>query len=147
MPKKSTALKPGDVFVIPRVIGGRYFVIHLARNQFGDAFGLFEGHQEIPDDVSAWAPVPTGRHVYTGDSFIKSGRWRKIDHREDLLECFSANPELFHSKADNLNDPAIGPYGSAETSLGELRNLSESEATAFGVIQRTYPSSDDRGGV
>jgi hypothetical protein len=65
--------------------------------------------------------------VYTGSEFVSSGRWQHVDDWPDLLVAFSADPEIYHSKSDNMSNPAIGPHGAAETAAGRLRNLSEVE--------------------
>ena len=136
--KKTLALRPGDVVAIPRNKGGYYFVLHLASNRFGEAFGLLQGYRETPDVTSGWEPVPLSRHVYTGNHLVKTGRWRKVGHREDLRGLFAPTPEIYHIKADHPSNPAIGPHGSAETPEGELRHLSEPEATGIGLKHGTY---------
>lgn len=138
MRKTTAALKPGDVVAVPRTKGGYYIVLHLASNRFGEAFGLFQGHRETPSIPSGWEPVPLSKHVYTGNHLIKTGRWQKIAHRADLRGLFAPSPEIYHSKADNLSNPAIGSYGSAETPEGELRDLSERESTDLGLKHGTY---------
>jgi hypothetical protein len=138
MGKRGVTLKPGDVVAVPRNRGGYYFVLHLASNRFGEAFGLFQGHNETPDITAGWNPVPLPNHVYTGSHLVKTGRWQKVGHREDLRGLFSATPEIYHSKADNPSNSAIGRYGSAETPEGKLRELSEPEATSIGLKQGTY---------
>lgn len=138
MRRKAAALKPGDVVAVPRNKGGYFLVLHLASNRWGDAFGLFQGHRATPDVGSDWEPVPLPEHVYTGDHLIKTGRWKKVGHREDLRSLFASAPEIYHSKADNQSDPAIGPHGSAETADGRLRHLSEQEATDAGLKKGTY---------
>jgi len=137
-PHKKVSLKPGDLLAIPREKGGFYFVIYITSNRFGEAFGIFEGHWPVPHLPSSWTPVPANLPVYTGKSLVVSGRWRRIDHREDLLDLFPKSPEIYHSKSDHPSDDQIGPYGSGETATEELRNLTESEANQIGLIQGTY---------
>lgn len=138
MAKRLTASKPGDVVAVPRHKGGFYFVLHLASNRFGEAFGLFQGHNEVPNVSSDWKPLPLLTYAYTGNYFIKSGRWIKVGQRDDLRRLFPPTPEIFHSKSDNLSNPAIGPYGSAETPEGELRHLTLQEATDIGMMSNDY---------
>lgn len=137
-PHKKVSLKPGDVLVVPREKGGYYFVIYITSNRFGEAFGIFEGHRQVPYVSSRWELVPARFPVYTGKSLVVSGRWRRIDHREDLLELFPKSPEIYHSKSDHPSDDQIGPYGSGETATEELRQLTEAEAKQIGLIQGTY---------
>jgi hypothetical protein len=137
-PHKKVTLKPGAILAIPRKMGGFYFVIYITTNQFGDAFGIFDGHRQVPYVSSRWKPVPAKFPVYTGKALVVSGRWSRIDHREDLLDLFPKSPEIYHSKSDNPSNDRIGPYGSGETVTGELRELTESEAKQIGLIQGTY---------
>ncbi len=135
---KKVSLKPGDVLAVPREKGGYYFVIYITSNRFGEAFGIFEGHRQVPHVPSRWEPVPAKFPVYTGKTLVVSGRWRRIDHREDLLDLFPKSPEIYHSKSDNPSNDRIGFYGSAEAPTGELRGLNESEARQIGLVQGTY---------
>jgi hypothetical protein len=137
-PHKKVSLKPGDVLAVPREKGGYYFVIYIASNRFGEAFGIFEGHRQVPYVSSRWEPVPVKYPVYTGKALVVSGRWRRIDHREDLLDSFPKSPEIYHSKSDHPSDDQIGPYGSGEKATEELRQLTEAEARQIGLIQGTY---------
>jgi hypothetical protein len=137
-PHKKVILKPGDIFAIPREKGGYYFVIYITSNRFGEAFGIFDGHRQVPHLSSSWKPIPAKFPVYTGKTRVISGRWRRIDHREDLLGLFPKSPEIYHSKSDNPSNDRIGPYGSGETATEELRDLTESEAKQIGLIQGTY---------
>lgn len=135
---KKVNLRPGDILVIPREKGGYYFAIYITSNRFGEAFGIFEGHRQVPCVSSRWEPVPAKFPIYTGKSLVVRGRWRRIDHREDLLDLFPKSPEIYHSKSDHPSDDQIGPYGSGETATEELRQLTESEARQIGLIQGTY---------
>lgn len=137
-PHKKVSLKPGDILAVPREKGGYYFVIYITSNRIGEAFGIFEGHRQVPYVSSRWEPVPIKYPVYTGRALVVSGRWRRIDHREDLLDLFPKSPEIYHSKSDNPSDDQIGPYGSGETATGELRDLTEAEANQIGLIRGTY---------
>jgi hypothetical protein len=137
-PHKRIRLKPGDIVAVPRERGGVYFVIYITSNQFGDAFGIFEGHRQVPYLPAEWRPSPIVYPVYSGREMVIRGRWRRIGHREDLLGLFPKSPEIFHSKSDNRSNDRIGRYGSGETITGELRDLTEAEAREIGLIQRTY---------
>jgi len=138
VPHKKVRLKPGDTLAIPREKGGYFFVILITSNQFGDAFGIFEGHRQVPCLSAGWQPSPIKYPVYSGRALVCSGRWRRIGHREDLLDLFPKSPEVFHIKSDHPSNDQIGPYGSGETITGELRNLTEAEAKEIGLIQGAY---------
>jgi hypothetical protein len=135
---KKTQLKPGDVLAVPREKGGYYFLIYITSNRFGEAYGIFKGHKPVSYVSSKWRPSPIKYPVYSGREQVVSGRWRRIDHREDLLDLFPRSPEIFHSKSDNPSDDAIGLYGSGETATEELRNLTAAEAKEIGLIRGTY---------
>src|SRR5262249_30829209 len=137
-PHKKITLKPGDILAIPRAKGGHYFVIHIASNRFGQAFGIFAGHRKVPYLSSEWKAVPIKYPVYSGRALVVSGRWKRIEHREDLLDLFPKSPEIYHSKSDNPSNDRIGPYGSGETASEELRDLTEAEAKEIGLIRGTY---------
>lgn len=138
MSKKSPALNEGDIVAIPRQRGGYYVVLHLASNRFGEAFGLFDGHIDEPQITSAWLPIPISIHVYTGKNSVRNGRWSRIGCREELRSLFAKKPEIYHAKSDNPSNTAIGPFGSAETADGDLRQLSESESRGIGLPQGRY---------
>ena len=137
-PHKKLSLKPGDILAVPREKGGYYFVIYITSNRFGEALGIFEGHRQVPYLSSRWEPVPIKLPVYTGKALIVRGRWRRIDHRQDLLDLFPKSPEIYHSKSDHPSNDQIGPYGSGETATEELRELTEAEADEIGLIRGTY---------
>jgi len=137
-PHKKVVLTPGDILAVPRARGGYYFVIYITCNRFGDAYGIFEGHRQVPHVSSKWRPLPIKFPAYTGRAQVVSGRWRRIDHREDLLDLFPKSPEIYHSKAANPSNDRIGPYGSGETATGELRELTQSEASEIGLDREAY---------
>lgn len=137
-PHKKVHLKPGDVLAVPREQGCYYFILHIASNQFGEAFGIFEQHGPIPYRISRWEPIPIEFPVYTGRALVVSGRWKRIGHREVLLNLFPKSPEIYHGKSDNPSNPRIGPYGSGETATEEFRDLSEAEADRIGLTRGVY---------
>jgi hypothetical protein len=138
MIKSRNALTPGTVFGIPRKNGGYYCVIYIASNQFGEAFGLFSGSVQESYLPSSWVPLPILRPVYSGKHLITTGRWVALGKREDLLKLFPEAPEIFHAKSDNVSNPKIGTYGSAETPDGKLRQLSQTEADEVGLTNGSY---------
>lgn len=122
------------VFAVPRPAGGSYLLIHLASNRFGEAFGLIAGWHTAPGRTTDLRPHPRGAYVYTGSECVARGRWQHVGDWPDLLAAYPTEPEIYHDKADHPDNPAVGPYGAAETAAGRLRNLSEDE---FGVSPLT----------
>jgi hypothetical protein len=61
-----------------------------------------------------------------------------VGDRPDLLAVYPAEPEIYHHKADNPDDPAIGPFGAAETGDGRLRCLSADEYHASPLMDAEY---------
>lgn len=130
---KRTRPRPGDLFAIPRDQGGYYFVVHVASNQFGEAFGILAGHYEAPMLPNGWIAVPIRHAVYTGKALVANGRWKCFANRQDVLRLFPQTPEIFHAKSDNQTDPCIGPFGSGEKPSGQLREIGEAEAKDLGL--------------
>ena len=125
--------KPGEIFAVPRSEGGYCFVVHLATNRFGEAFGILEGQYEVARLPDEWKAVPLKHPVYTGKALVANGRWQQLAHREELLDLFPRTPEIYHSKSDHQANPLIGPFGSGEAPSGELRALEEAEARDIGL--------------
>jgi len=130
---KRTKPKPGDLFAIPREQGGYYFVVHVASNRFGEAFGILNGYYEAPILPDEWIAVPARHAGYTGKALVANGRWKRIVNRLGVARLFPQAPEIFHAKSDNQTDPCIGPFGSGEAPSGELRNIEKAEAQDLGL--------------
>ncbi|CAN5251519.1 hypothetical protein BH11PLA2_BH11PLA2_37720 [soil metagenome] len=131
-------LTPGMVFAIPRPGGEYYLIIHLASNRFGEAFGLTAGWQsDISQTQDLW-PHPYQAYVYTGSTLITFGKWQYVGDRPDLLASYPSEPEIYHSKMDNQNNPVIGPYGAAETACGRIRCLNEDEYFASPLVNSDF---------
>ncbi|MCE9531678.1 MAG: hypothetical protein K8T89_11235 [Planctomycetes bacterium] len=126
------------VFAVPRPGGGVYLLLYLASNRFGEAFGLTAGWNSDTVLPANLRPHPRQSHVYTGSEFVACGRWRHVGDRPDLLAGYPAEPEIYHHKADNPDDPAIGPFGAAETAGERLRTLSEAEFRASPLARADY---------
>jgi hypothetical protein len=135
---RKTKLAPGMVFAITRPNGGFYLIVHLASNQFGEAFGLTAGWQTDPTLAADLRPHPRMAHVYTDSKFASRGQWRYVGDRLDLLAFYPAEPEIYHLKSDNLKNPEIGPYGSAERASNRLRFLSEEEYRTSPIANSDY---------
>jgi len=129
----------GDVVAIPAKNGEFFLACILAKNQFGTAYGFFEGTSK-PRPISAASHPPALPHpIYSDNVFVASGRWQIIAHDEDLRSLFPAEPEIYHTE-DLLDEdnPKIGPYGAGETVSGKLRQLTKNEAEEIGIFSSDY---------
>lgn len=134
--KSRKRTRVGDVVAVP-VGPGRYrHAIVVAKNNFGTALGILDG----PGPLHPTAPLRSAalKPVFVGEESIANGSWPIVGHDEKLLELFDRDPEIFHRNNPNLPDPAIGPFGSGETALGRMRELSEAEATEIGLLDGSY---------
>ncbi|WUH93818.1 hypothetical protein OG900_29350 [Streptomyces sp. NBC_00433] len=123
---------PGDVVAIPAADGAHHLAVVLARDDFGTAFGLFEGTHPLKPVSAAHHPAPVPTPLYADDEAVRSGRWPTIGHDDDLPAAF-AEPEILHPpRADR---PNLGPHGAAETAAGRLRPLTEREAREAGLSE------------
>lgn len=138
---KRSRYRVGDIVAVPAEQGLFFFLIIVQMNRFGVGFGLFKnrhtiqlaGHLEQVEN----RPFP----IYSDGRLIKSGRWKIVGHREDLLGRFVGNGEIYHSKALNQDIPEIGPFGSAEDVDGALRSLTHSEAAEIGLFSGAYETA------
>lgn len=144
VPRKARP-KVGDIVAIPARNGDSFAAIVLARNTFGTALGLFDGTVDASKITADAHPTPRSRHIYTDDAAIASGRWPIVGHDDALRKLFPEEPEIYHKPRPNepkrRGVPEIGPYGSAETADGTLRNLSQSEAEALGLLEPGFDYS------
>src|SRR5690606_31984181 len=105
---------------------------------WGEAFGIFDGYTKIPHVFPTWKPMPIKYPIYTGKTLVASGRWRKVDHRDDLLDLFPRSPEIFHRKSDHPSNTKVRTDGSAEAITGEMRELTNAEANHIGLNRGDY---------
>ncbi|MEU0880478.1 hypothetical protein ABZ345_17890 [Lentzea sp. NPDC005914] len=75
---------------------------------------------------------PTPSPVDADDEAVQSGRWPIIGHDDDLRAEFD-EPEIFHPPREDR--PNLGPHGAAETAAGNLRLLTEQEASEAGLSE------------
>jgi hypothetical protein len=138
--KKKIVSTVGDLVAIPAQ-DERFFIASvLTKNRFGTAYGFFRGARDARPFSPANHPEPHPFPIYSGERGIAQGRWKIIGHDKELLRLFPAEPEVYHSKSSVLNadDSKIGPYGAAENGKGELRSVSEEEASRVGLLSDEY---------
>jgi hypothetical protein len=138
--KKKVAPSIGDLIAIP-ISPKRYaLAVYLSSSRFGDAFGIFKDtHVLRPNqDTQCLEPLFS---TYTGRDFVIEGKWPKLGHHPKLVELFDATPPIYHSKMYHPDDEEVGPYGSAEYINGELRKISQEEAIAVGLLDRSYSNA------
>jgi len=128
----------GDVVAVPADSGTFFFLIVVAINRFGTAFGVFLGRHPLTAAKALERLPRRSQIVYSGSRLIKAGRWKIVAHQPRILEFFPSDPEIYHAPALRKIDARIGPFGSAETSDGAIRPLSCAEAQALGVSDGSY---------
>ena len=134
VPKK---IQPGSIIGVPSQSGDKFLVVYLMSNRFGDVFGIFKGRfRKLPN----WEKLqPGGRPVVSHLRPVREGRWPLLGIRSELASLFPAEPEIYHAKTGrNIENPAIGPYGSAETADNKLRSISKKEAEEVGLLSGEY---------
>jgi hypothetical protein len=124
--------KSGDIVAIPATNGQYHLAVVVTRDDFGTAFGVFEGTHPVKPVSAANHPHPEPIPLYADDEAVQSGRWPIIGHDDDLPAKFS-EPEIFHPSRDDR--PNLGPHGAAETASGKLRQLTENEARKAGLLE------------
>ncbi|MGO1053089.1 hypothetical protein [Crossiella sp. CA198] len=134
-PARRPRPKSGDIIAIPAANGAYHLAVVVAQDNFGTAFGLFQGtHPAKPISATHHPPVhPIPRYV--DDEAIRSGRWPAIGHDNALLAKFRT-PELFHTPHEDF--PDLGPHGAAETASGNLRPLTKEEAQEVGLTKPSF---------
>lgn len=96
------------------------------------------------DDVSDIAAQqrrpaePAHSAVHTEESRIKDGTWPIIDHDDELLAHFPANPEIYHKPHAWPGIIDTGEHGAAETADGTMRLIDAAEAETVGLHNGTY---------
>jgi hypothetical protein len=134
--KRAAKLTPGDVLAIP-VPGGHRLAVVITRNRFGTAIGLFEGVSRDGRPGADILRAPREHPVYTEESLVKNGTWKVVDHDENLLGLFSADPPIYH-KPGAWPGIDTGEFGAAETGDGPLRMIDEAEAREVGLLDGGY---------
>jgi len=129
-PKLGPRPARGDVVAVPLDGGGFRLAVVIAHNQFGTAFGFFEGVSPLGRLEDVRRDRAQARHIYSDDLCIRQGVWSVVGHDESLVEAFPPSLERFYRPGD-----LTGPFGAAETPEGRLRDLTEAEAKQIGVLQ------------
>jgi len=131
-------IRPGTVMGIPLDASAWQPAVYLTSNTFGAAFGICEGVLSEPNISADWQPKAVSGHIYSELRPVREGRWKILAVRPDLLRLFPAEPEIYYDKRDYSDNPSIGPFGSAESPNGTLREISEAEAQSVGLISGQY---------
>lgn len=130
--------KVGDLVAIPLPDGRFVPAVLVARNPFGEAFGIFTipGPLRVPSEATldAFWPQP----IYTDDEQVVVRRWPLIGHDEGLLDRFPRVPELFQ-EPDGRGER--GEHGLARSPEGGTRTLSAEEARDAGMRRKHYRES------
>lgn len=135
--KRATKPKPGDVIGIPAGEGGYRLAVVLGQNSFGTAIGLFDGVSAQGRLEQAIRDNPRKHPVYTEESLIKDGTWKILGHDDGLTSLFPSDPPIYH-KAGAFPGVDTGEFGAAETADGDMRMLSQAEASEVGLLDGTY---------
>jgi hypothetical protein len=118
---------------------GWYFLVYLQSTRFGDGFGILNERRSAPELPADWCGDVLSRAVYTTFKIAREARWRILPAREHLISRFPTTIEIYHSKTHyNLDNPAIGEFGSAEDPNGRLRAVTKEEASEVGLLTGDY---------
>jgi hypothetical protein len=79
--------------------------------------------------------------TYTGRDFLIEGKWPNLGEHPKLVELFNGPPPIYHSKIHHPDNERIGPYGSEETISGKIRAITQEEAIAVGLLDRSYSNA------
>ncbi len=126
-------VKIGDVVAVPIGRGQYRYAVVVARNSVGTAVGILDAGGPMRPYAGGRGG---GRPLYVGMEAVSDGTWPVVGHDRELAAQFDPEPEFFHEP--NPDDPAVGPYGSAERPTGELRELSREEAEDIGLLDGSY---------
>jgi hypothetical protein len=141
--KRKIKAEVGDIVAVPLENGEYLMGVILAKNNYGVAYGFFEGASKVPRPFSVNSHPPTMPHpVYSSDELVANGRWKIVGHDEALLSLFPAEPEIYHRQQVIPGMPDygkdIGPYGSGRTASGRMRDVTKEEAEELGLLDGTY---------
>jgi hypothetical protein len=139
--QKKITPRIGDIVAIPAGNDEYFFALVLAKNDFGAAYGLFEGTSRLKPVSKNSHPAVNPRPVYSADDLIESDRWKIIGRDEGLLSLFPEEPEIYHRQRADRPNPLLGPYGAGETASGKLRPLTREEAEEIGLLSDEYRQS------
>lgn len=133
--KRFTA-KSGDVIAMPTKDQKWLFALYLTSNRFGTALGLFF---EKSQNLKASEQLTPNTAIYTGDRFIKNGRWKIVGSKPEWLSLFPGNLEILHfNEHPGMTRSKIGEFGSAESPDGKMRQLKNGESDGFGFLGEKY---------
>ena len=143
--RKKIKLTPGDIVAVPVSLEQYHLLFYRGSfGHFGDAFQLIHGVFHLKALSSQWKPNFLKQHVFAGLEGVNSGKWKIIGAKPDLLVDFPKPPEYFHAKRFHLDNPQVGPFGSAESptmedgSGGQIRDLSKTECDELGLEQNDF---------
>lgn len=137
--RRKVDTRPGSLFAVPGPDGRFHFVVLIACNRFGWAFGVLS-HVSESSHYRPPNPTEIERYpVYTGGRFVTNGRWRRVGYVPEILALFPQEPEIYHRKTDFPMDDRIGAHGSAENARAQLRTITEQEAEEIGLLTQEYP--------
>ncbi|MCF6526624.1 hypothetical protein [Streptomyces sp. JJ36] len=140
-PKKVSKPEIGDVLAIP-VSGAAYRMASVvARNRFGTALGFIRGKFQVPRPVIGEQAAACRFPIYTDDRLVAAGAWQVVDHDENLLSLFPAEPEIYHTPDLQWPGMNLGKFGAAERASGEIRLVEIGEAREVGLLDGTYRQS------
>ncbi|MEU9829336.1 hypothetical protein [Micromonospora chersina] len=132
----------GDIIAMPTGNHDYHLVVLVCRNRFGAAFGLIRGRYPLRNPTVGLTAAAAGIVRYCDEEAISTGRWRIVGHDNQLLDCFPADPEIYHPPEPLLDGlPTVGEFGSGETATGQLRDLTATEALAIdltGSYEQVY---------
>jgi hypothetical protein len=137
--QKKISSKVGDLVAIPAKDGKFFAACILAKNCFGTAYGIFDGTYHLRFSRKPLTLTSPRLHpIYSDNVLISSGRWQIINHSEELLSRFPAEPEIYHIDQILEDGPKIGRYGSGETPSGIMRDLTKEESGEIGLLTGKY---------
>lgn len=122
--------KPGNVYSVRRAGGGFFLLVYITKNRWGFAFGILDGYVSTPHLPEGMTAAGGQNPVYSCVEPILKGTWQFLVNREELLQLFPVDPELYHEPEES---DEFGPYGCAELPSGDLRKVEKEEADKIGL--------------
>lgn len=136
---KAVRLSEGDLIAIPMGTGMYAFSVYLGKARFGYAYGIFKGVHPLRSIPNETRLEPLFA-AYSGRDFVMEGKWPNLGNYPKLRSLFDGLPPIYHSKKNHPENKSVGPFGSSEGVDGALRQITEEEAMAVGLIDGTYRS-------